>query len=215
MDLAQRSGQILSHMWRLYEHSKYDFLQAKWEYVWHMFHNEVQLVHLDRICALCGLTEVYANVLMVCGFCVCIRATFTRCNMYKLCLYCMHDWVCTPVINNGMTKIHNSNYISVLAYPCESMQQIKLSWWAQQLSFYSHFNVYKYTTLVGLLYQGAEAWSRSLSKPFLPNVDCQPGSEVTLRGQGSAVTGWFEPGCLIWRGVKVAHMWYYAYKGHP
>lgn len=49
-----------------------------------MFHNEIQPVHLDGICELQGRTEVYTDlfVLIVCGFCVCVLKTFTRCDMY-------------------------------------------------------------------------------------------------------------------------------------
>lgn len=64
-EMALQTGQLLSHTWWLYAHSKYDFIEAKWEYAWHMSHNGAQLVHLGRIC---GVTEVY--VLIVYGFCV-------------------------------------------------------------------------------------------------------------------------------------------------
>ncbi len=89
-EMAPQSGQPVSRTWRLYAHSKYDFIQAKWEYACRMS----QLVHLDRICALCGLTEVY--VWIVCGFCVCVLVYQGVICIYSMCLLylCLSVYTC-------------------------------------------------------------------------------------------------------------------------
>lgn len=74
------------------------FIQGEREYAWHVFHNEAQLVHLDGVVALCGLTETSA---IGCSYWPCAR------NVYKdaICLHSTQLEVYTSGIELALASV--------------------------------------------------------------------------------------------------------------